>query len=77
MKPYLYYTLFSVIFVVFMVSGWLFLFNDFPFAYDFAFWSIHGACLVANGYLSMRFNKSKSKQIIAPKTIIKTNSGSA
>jgi len=77
MKLHLYYILFSVIFAVFIVSGWLFLFNDFPFPYDFVFWLIHGACLGANGYLSMLYNKGRSKKINAPKVTIKTNSGSA
>lgn len=62
MKPFLYFGLFSVIFVVFMVSGWLYLFNEFPFSHNSVFWLIHGACLGLGGYLSWLYNRNKSKQ---------------
>ena len=62
MKPFLYFGLSSVVFVVFFVSGWLFLFNDFPFSHNLVFWVIHGACLGANGYLCWLYNRSKSKR---------------
>jgi len=62
MKGHLYYTMLLVIFAVYMVSGWLYLFNDLPFPYELVFWLMQGACLGAICYLSFRHYRRKPKQ---------------
>jgi hypothetical protein len=61
MKPWLYLTISSILFVVFMVSGYICLFTDLP--YKWVFLLLQGASLGGICYLSLFRNRWKANKI--------------